>query len=167
KTTGANYALELRRVRAGEMVPMGSGAARIEVLETRKVWVRGTITDAATNQPTPVRLAFRSSEGRYLPPYGHRSEINNSWFQDYGADLKLMDSSFAYVDGTFVAELPVGDVYLEMSKGFEYQPIRQKLTITPEHRELKFEIGRFANMRSEHWASADTHVHFLSPPTAL
>ena len=44
------------------------------------------------NEPTPVRLALRSKEGRYIPPYGHRTEINDGWFQDYGADVKLMDT---------------------------------------------------------------------------
>ena len=104
----------------------------MEILEREKVWLHGQFLDRATGRPAPVRLAFRSKEGRYLPPYGHRTEINDGWFQDYGADVKLMDSSFAYVDGTFQVELPVGDVYLEMTKGFEYAPVRQKLEIRPD-----------------------------------
>ena len=76
-------------------------------------------------------LAFRSKEGRYIPPYGHRTEINDAWFQDYGGDLKLADSSFAYVDGTFQVELPVGEVYVEITKGFEYKAVREKLNIQP------------------------------------
>ena len=76
-----------------------------------------------------MRLAFRSKEGRYIPPYGHRTEINDGWFQDYGADVKLMDTSFAYVDGTFQVELPPGEVYLEMTKGFEHQAVRRKIEI--------------------------------------
>jgi hypothetical protein len=166
-TNDRSYRIELNRIKSGEEVAMRPDAARIEVLDARKVWVRGTAVDAGTGRPTPVRLAFRSSEGKYLPPYGHRTEINSAWFQDYGADLKLMDSSFAYVDGSFLAELPVGDVYLEMTKGFEYQPVRRKLTIAPDTREVKLEIRRFARMREQNWASADTHVHFLSPSTAL
>ena len=82
--------------------------------------------DASTRRPTPVRLAFYSTDGRYIPPYGHRRDVNNAFFQDYGADIKLMDSSFAYVDGTFQIELPVGEVLLEMTKGFEYEGVRQK-----------------------------------------
>ena len=114
-----------------------------------------------------MRLAFRSREGRYIPPYGHRTEINDGWFQDYGADVKLMDTSFAYVDGTFQVELPVGEIYLEMTKGFEFQPVRKKLDIEPGQRELNLEISRLADFRSRGWVTADTHVHFLSPSTAI
>jgi len=78
-----------------------------------------------------------------------------------------MDTSFAYVDGTFQVELPVGDVYVEMTKGFEYKAVRQRLKIEPGQRELRLEIGRIVNFRSQGWVSADTHVHFLSPTTAL
>ena len=123
--------------------------------------------DGVTRRPTPVRLAFRSKEGRYIPPHGHRTEINSGWFQDYGADLKLRDSSFAYVDGTFQVDLPVGEVYVEMSKGFEYEPLRKRLTIDPGQRELELEIPRFVNLRAEGWVTADTHVHFLTPSTAI
>ena len=123
--------------------------------------------EAATRCPTPVRLAFRSKEGRYIPPYGHRTEINDAWFEDYGADVKLMDTSFAYVDGTFQVELPVGEVYVEMTKGFEYVPVRRSLKIEPRQRELTLEISRLTDLRSQGWVTADTHVHFLSPSTAV
>jgi len=123
--------------------------------------------DRETGRPTPIRIAFRSSDGRYIPPYGHRTEINSGWFQDYGADIKMADNSFAYVDGTFQIELPVGDVFVEISKGFEYQPLRRKLSIEPGQRELTLDIARFINLRAKNWVSADTHVHFLSPSTAL
>ncbi len=168
--SGLSYAFDLDGAEPGkELAPRNSAAttARVEILEREKVWLRGQVIDRATGRPSPVRLAFRSKEGRYIPPYGHRTEINDGWFQDYGADVKLMDSSFAYVDGTFQVELPVGDVYLEMTKGFEYAPVRQKLEIRPDQRELKLEIDRIANLRSKGWVSADTHVHFLSPTTAL
>ncbi|PYV24915.1 MAG: hypothetical protein DMG27_11670 [Acidobacteria bacterium] len=168
--SGVSYAFDLDAAKPGsELAPRGSTAtsARVEVLEREKVWLHGQVIDQATGRPTPVRLAFRSTDGRYVPPYGHRAEINDGWFQDYGADVKVMDSSFAYVDGSFQVELPVGDVYLEMTKGFEYGPVRRRLEIRPEQRELKLEIERIANLRSQGWVSADTHVHFLSPTTAL
>ncbi len=69
--------------------------ALIEVIEPHKVWLHGKVVDGATGRPTAVRMAFRSPQGRYIPPYGHRSEINKGWFQDYGGDVKLMDASFA------------------------------------------------------------------------
>ena len=81
-------------------------------------------------------MHFRAPDGRYLPPYGHRHEVNENWFEDYGADLKLHGTEYAYVDGTFQTELPVGEVYAEVFKGFEFRPLRQKLTIQPGQREL-------------------------------
>lgn len=165
--TGRHYSFELSQVVAGAELAATEGSAGIEVVERSRQWVHCQILDSETKRPTPVRLALRSKEGRYIPPYGHRADINDAWFQDYGADVKLMDTSFAYVDGTFQVELPPGDVYLEMTKGFEFQAVRQKINIQPGQEELTLEIPRFANLRREGWVTADTHTHFLSPTTAL
>jgi len=165
--SGRTYQFDLSRAVSGQEVPATESGARIEVLEPHKVWLHGRVTDAASGRPTPVRLAFRSREGRYIPPYGHRTEINAGWFQDYGADVKLMDSSFAYVDGTFQVELPVGEVFLEYTKGLEYNPVRRRLNIQPGQRELNLEVSRFTDLRNQGWMTADTHVHFLSPSTAV
>jgi hypothetical protein len=165
--TGAKYEFDLAQAALAEELEAKPADARIEMIECDRVWVRGQVVESATGRPTPVRLAFRSKEGRYIPPYGHRTEINDGWFQDYGADIKLMDSSFAYIDGNFLAELPVGELYVEMTKGFEYDVVRRKLKIDPAQRELKLEISRFTDNRSKGWVTADTHVHFISPSTAI
>jgi len=99
--TGKSYSFELAQVIAGGETPASEGGGRIEIVERGRRWVHFRVLDADTHQPTPVRLAVRSKEGRYIPPYGHRADINDEWFQDYGADVELMGTSFAYVDGTF------------------------------------------------------------------
>jgi hypothetical protein len=165
--TGRRFEFDLASAAPDREPEASPAGASIEVLEKEKVWLRAKVIDKSTGKPTPVRLAFRSKEGRYIPPYGHRTDINTGWFQDYGADLKRAESSFSYVDGVFQVELPIGDVYLEMTKGFEYEPVRRKLTIQPGQSELKLEISRFADLRSKNWVTADTHVHFLSPSTAV
>ena len=165
--TGKRYAFELVKAAAGHELPAKTAGARVEVLEREKAWIHGRVLDTTTQRPTPVRLAFRSKDGRYIPPYGHRTEINSAWFQDYGADVKWHDSSFAVIDGTFQIELPVGEVYLEMTKGFEYTGVRRKLKIEANQRELDLEISPLVNFRSQGWVSADSHVHFLSPSTAI
>ncbi len=165
--SGKTYLFEMRDAKPGTELEARPAGARVEIIETEKVWLHGRVLDSATHRPTPVRLAFRSREGRYLPPYGHRTEINDAWFEDYGADVKLMDESFAYVDGTFQVELPVGEVFVEVEKGFEYAPVRRKLTIEASQHELELEVSRFVDLRKQGWITADTHVHFLSPSTAL
>ncbi len=165
--TGERYSFDLGKVVAGSELAGTPAGPRIEILERQKVLLHGQVLDAATHRPTPVRLAFRSKEGRYIPPYGHRTEVNDGFFQDYGADVKLMDTPFAYVDGTFQVELPVGDVYVEITKGFEYEAVRRRVKIEPGQREIDLDIGRFADFRSGGWVTADTHVHFLSPSTAI
>jgi hypothetical protein len=165
--TGTEYAFELSRVVPGSELEAVEGGGRIEIVEHGRRWLHCRVLDSESKRPTPVRLAFRSKEGRYIPPYGHRAEINDGWFQDYGADVKLMDTCFAYVDGTFQVELPPGEVYLEMTKGFEHQAVRRKIEIQPAQRELTIEIPRLTNLRTKGWVTGDTHTHFLSPSTAL
>ena len=161
------YRFNLGEAESGKELWAQGRTTSIEVLEPDKAFLQGQVLDASSHRPTPVRLAFYSKDGRYIPPYGHRRDVNNAWFQDYGADIKLMDSSFAYVDGTFQIELPVGEVFLEMTKGFEYEGVRRKLRVEPGQRQLDLEISRFVDLRSQGWVSADTHVHFLSPTTAI
>ena len=167
RQTGRQYEFDLGQARTGEEIGARRSGAHLQFLERDKVWVHGRLIDAATRRPTPARLSILSRDGRYIPPYGHRSEVATGWFQDYGADLKQQDTSFAYVDGTFQVELPVGEVYVEVTKGFDYTPIRRRLTIRPDQHELDLEISEFAGFRSQGWVSADSHVHFLSPSTAV
>jgi hypothetical protein len=165
--TSRQYAFDLAKVTPGSELPAAEGGGGIEIVERGRQWIHCRVLDSETKRPTPVRLAFRSKEGRYIPPYGHRAVINDSWFQDYGADVQIMDTPFAYVDGTLQVELAPGEVYVEITKGFEHQAVRQKLEIQPGQRELTLEIPRFSNLRAKGWVTADTHTHFLSPSTAL
>ncbi len=137
-----------------------------QVLTPMRTWVHGRVLDASTGKPTAARIHFRSEDGRYFPPYGHRHEVNDNWFEDYGADVKLGDTPYAYVDGTFQAELPVGPVYVEAFKGFEYAPLRARLEVKPGQRELDVTIDREFDLRQQGWITGDTHVHFISPETA-
>jgi len=139
---------------------------RVELLPAPVNWVRVRIVDKATGQPTPARVHFRAADGRYLPPYGHRHEVNDRWFEDYGADLLLGATPYAYVGGELDIELPTGPVYAEVVKGFDYRPVRARIEIQPGQRDLTIAIERPADHIRAGWITADTHVHFLSPQTA-
>lgn len=162
----AGQGIELREVYASGASTSKDANVRVEILTPDKVWVHVTVQDEGTRRPIPARIHFRAPDGRYLPPYGHRHDVNTNWFEDYGGDLKLGSTEYAYVDGRFPIELPTGEVYVEVAKGFEYQPIRQKLVVEPSTRELQLSLNRPLNWRKEGWVTADTHVHFLSPETA-
>jgi hypothetical protein len=79
--TGAKYEFDLAQTVMGKELEGKPAGARVEIMERDHTWVHGQVVDAATGRPTPVRLAFRSRERRYIPPYGHRTEINEGWFQ--------------------------------------------------------------------------------------
>ncbi|MDA1256631.1 MAG: CehA/McbA family metallohydrolase [Chloroflexi bacterium] len=160
------HEFEMASLRESGEVTASGGLARIRLLTPERQWVHTTIVDAATGRPTPARIHFRAPDGRYIPPYGHRHEVNDNWFEDYGADLLLGSTQYAYVDGKLQGELPVGDVYVEVVKGFEYAPVRKKLQIEPGQREVRIELERITETRPDGWVTADTHTHFLTPETA-
>lgn len=164
--TVGKHSVPLRPAYEAGQAHSSDGSVHLELMTPQKTWLHATIVDASTGQPAPARVHFRSVDGRYFPPYGHRHQVNGNWFEDYGADLKLGQTEYAYVDGRFQIELPVGDVFVEIFKGFEYAPLRQRLTIRPGQRQLELRIGRAHDWRAQGWVTADTHVHFISPQTA-
>ena len=146
--------------------PAKSGAGKLQVLGQKRQWMRIVVRDGATGQPTPARVHFSGSRGEYIAPYGHHAQINGGWFQDYGADVAVGGRNYAYVPGEFTSDMPVGDVHVEICKGFEYAPVRQKVTIRPGQKVLELKLPRRIDWRSQGWVTADTHVHFISPHTA-
>ncbi len=143
-----------------------TGSGRLQVLGKDRQWMQVKVTDSSTGRPTPVRIHFSGPRGEYIAPYGHHSQINPGWFMDYGADVLVGGRNYAYVDGEFTTDMPVGDVYVEICKGFEYAPVRRKVTIRPGQKALELKVDRAADWRKSGWVTADTHVHFISPHTA-
>ena len=142
------------------------GKARLQMLYPRAAWMHVEVVDSSTGRLTPTRIHFSGPNGEYFPPHGHHAVVNDQWFEDYGGDLQLGATSYAYVPGSFQIELPVGEVFVEATKGFEYDPLRKRLKIQPGQKQLRLEIGRKHDLRSQGWVTADTHVHFISPQTA-
>ena len=88
--------------------------------------------------------------------------------EDSGIDY-LRDGRHAgcYIRGETRVNLPLGNVYVEVSKGFEIRPLRTVVNVTADTREITLELERVLHWRERGWVSADTHVHFLSPSAAL
>ncbi len=129
----------------------------------RRIEVR--IVDAATGLPTPARVRFVARDGRYLPPLGHRDEVNPGLNEDVGADAVLGGATYAYVPGRFPIELPVGPVEVEVIHGFEHRPLRRIIDVDAGDAPLTLSLERAHDAAA--WTAADCHVHFISPTSAL
>ncbi|MBI2939019.1 MAG: CehA/McbA family metallohydrolase [Chloroflexi bacterium] len=139
--------------------------ARLEIVGPGRNWVRTTVIDDETGRPVPCRIHFRSPEGIPYQPHGHHGHVNSNlgtWHIDVGGDVRLGQISYAYIDGTCQGWLPRGEVIVDVARGFEYEPLRARVTIQPGQQELTLRLRRWCNMNAQRWFSGDTHVHFLS-----
>jgi len=131
----------------------------------RPVAVR--VVEQGSDTPVAVRIHFHGADGEYLPPRGNHRKVNPHWFEDNYGEFVNGHNQYAYINGDCVVDLPLGDVYIEITKGYEIKPLRTKVTIGPETETLTFALERVLHWREAGWVTADTHVHFLSPTTAL
>lgn len=139
------------------------GAVRMEMVSPQgKQWVHVHVTDADTGRQVGCRVHFRSPQGAYFAPHGHQADVNIAWFEDLGGDCKVRGTPYAYIDGKCQIELPIGPVYVEVVRGFEYTPVREIVHIKPGQRDLSLRIGRAMDMKQRGYYSGDTHVHFLT-----
>ncbi|MCL2816387.1 MAG: hypothetical protein FWD23_17470, partial [Oscillospiraceae bacterium] len=118
-------------------------------------------------KPVPVKVHAHGKAGEYLPPRNRHRLPNPYWFEDYSTDYTRGKHWATYINGTAQYLLPPGEVYFEISKGFEVKPLRKRVDITPETTEITIALERVIDWRAKGWATADTHVHFLSTQTAL
>jgi hypothetical protein len=130
--------------------------------------IRVRVIDQTIGRPVPVKLHLHGEADEYLPPVDRHRQVNPCWFEDYAPDFVHMGlHNCTYIPGETHVKLPIGKVYAEVSKGFEVRPLRAVLDVTPETTELTIPIEKVLPWREKGWVSADTHVHFLSPGTAL
>src|SRR5206468_11369694 len=144
-----------------------SGRPSIVVLPPASVPIDVEVRDGADGRPVPARVRLVSVDGRYLPPAGHRDAINRRFFEDTGGDLVLGSSAYAYVPGRFRIDLPIGEIDVEVIGGFDRRPHAERLTIDPSSRRLDIALDRSIDLHAGRWVTADSHVHFLAPSTAL
>jgi hypothetical protein len=164
---------EVGRFRWGDLDferPVDGNGLTVAVAEQGRNWVHVTVVDDDTGHPIPCRIAFRSPQGVPYQPYGHHDHVNSdlgTWHIDIGGDLRLGRLSYAYIDGTCQGWLPRGDVFVDVARGFEYEPLRTRVAIEPGQRELTLRLKRWTSMNDRGWYSGDSHVHFLSAQGAL
>jgi hypothetical protein len=133
---------------------------------TQRVQVR--VIDKASKKPVPVKLHVHGEAGEYLAPVDRHRIPNPAWFEDYSAEFLNQNIHYCtYIPGETVIDLPLGKVYFEVSKGFEINPVRKMRTIAPNTKTITIAIEKVLPWRERGWVTADTHVHFLSPATAM
>lgn len=136
----------------------------VRVPDGDQTWVRTTVRDSA-GTALACRIRFQTADGVPVAPYGHHAHINSdggTWNLDIGGDVRLGAYTYAFIDGECEGWLPVGDVVVEVSRGFEYEPVRKVVVIRPGQSELDIVLDRVFDARARGYLSGDTHVHFVS-----
>jgi hypothetical protein len=141
-------------------------SAPLVVLPSASRPVRVAVADEK-GAPIPVRIHIHDEHGQYFAPTDRCRYPNPDWFEDYGADHVYRGHASTYIRGLADYLLPLGEVFIEVSRGFEFTPIRKSLTIDRKTDQLLLTMQRAVRWREMGWVTADTHVHFLSPGTAL
>ncbi len=125
------------------------------------------VNDAATGQPTPVRIRFTNPAGDYFAPLGRLEEFATRDNEDVGGNLLLKGKHYAYIDGTCEIELPPGRILVEIHKGPEYKPRFLEVMLKQGQLALRTTIERWIDLRREGWYSGDMRAHYLTPHAAL
>ncbi|MFO7633949.1 MAG: hypothetical protein R6W76_15495, partial [Caldilinea sp.] len=159
--------------------------APIEVVApaTQRVTIRAV--ERGSGRPVAIKLHVHGAHGEYLAPVARHRQPNPAWFEDYSVDFAHMTPAGIVFSGEYpytqaavihpctyapaetTIDLPLGPVYVEASKGFEVRPVRRVFAVTAETREIVIELEKVLPWRERGWVTADTHVHFLSPVSAL
>jgi len=148
---------------------------QIQAVAPAQHMVRLRVIERASSRPVPVKLHIHGEWGEYLAPVDRHRILNPAWFEDYSVDFAHAPSqpeqacshACTYIGGETLVKLPLGNVYIEVSKGFEIRPVRKVVQVTAETQEIMIELEKVLHWRENGWVTADTHVHFLSPTTSL
>jgi hypothetical protein len=152
-----------------ELAALAAGTVSPGLTTVNPAWrpVTVRVVEAETGQPAPVRVHFHGQHGEYLPPRGNHRKVNPYWFEDNYGEFVNGLNQYAYIRGECIVDLPLGEVFVEITRGYEVQPLRTHFTVTAETAEIVFAVAKVLHWRAAGWVTADTHVHFLSPTTAL
>jgi hypothetical protein len=141
---------------------------RIRMVTTADQKVKIRVVEKESGKTVPVKFHAHGESGELLVPVDRHRQPNYSWFADYSVDFVHQGThNCTYIPGETLINLPLGKVYIEISKGFEIAPIRKVIEISRETEEISIEIEKALRWREKGWITADTHVHFLSPGSAM
>jgi hypothetical protein len=129
------------------------------------------VNNSDTGQPTPARIRFTGPDGEYYAPLGRARDLKDALaapgIHVYGGNLLIRDQAYAYIDGTCEIRLPAGLINVEISKGPEFQPIVEQVSLAPGKLALRFTIKRWIDLRKDGWYSGDISARWLVPHACL
>src|SRR6266851_4916778 len=125
------------------------------------------VNDAATGEPTPVRIRFTDEKGNYYAPFGRLTDISPELGFEVGGNLLLEDKCFAYIDGTCEIQLPSERILIEAKKGPEYAALSEEILLGPGQMAIRLEMKRWNDLRQDRWYPGDTMVAIMSAHAAL
>ncbi len=151
-----------------EQVEAGAQGLPVEPVAPSARRVTLKVVERQSGRLVAAKLHAHGMAGEHLVPVDRHRMVNAFWFEDYSVDFThRWVHECTYIPGETVIDLPLGKVYLEISKGFEIRPVRQVVEIGPETEEVVVTIEKLLPWRERGWVTADTHVHFLSPGSAM
>jgi hypothetical protein len=127
---------------------------KIERLEYKRPMekLRVRVLDAATGRPMRARVHLNAADGRAYAPF-------ESWFRADWLMFDHMDRSeyhYFHTDGEFEAELPPGAARLAVSRGLQYQPAEQEVTVPGS---VTVRLKRIADLAAQGWWDGNNHFH--------
>jgi len=142
------------------------GVMRTVASANKQIKIR--VVEKGSTKPVPVKFHAHGASDEYLTPVDRHRQANDAWFEDYSVDfLHAGLHNCTYIPGETVIKVPLGKIFVEVSKGFEVRPKRQVYDITENTEEITIEIEKQLKWREKGWVTADTHVHFLSTSSAM
>jgi len=153
----------------GRTLPVTPGRATdIAVVPPARQRVELRVMDRASGRPIAVKLHVHGAAGEYLAPLDRHRIPNPAWYEDYSTDV-IHDWGLpgTYMPGETALDLPCGEVFIEVSRGFEIRPRRVRVRVGPGTRRITIPLDKVLRWRERGWVTADTHVHFLSPVTGI
>ncbi|GAB5458807.1 MAG: hypothetical protein Hens3KO_18370 [Henriciella sp.] len=135
--------------------------------DMKMVWSEVSFTIKNEEGPVASRINLIDQSGKYWPPLGKPSIVRTGHNEKVGGSVSLNGQLFAYVPSTFITLLPDGDYTVTIEHGPEHETLVETFTVAGAEKSIELEVNRLYNARAEGWYSADTHVHFLDPSTAL
>ena len=131
------------------------GGKQRDVVITDRRWKRpvGVLkvrtVEGDTGRTTGSRVHLTASDGKYYAPDDTYARITQG-----GRDKVF------HTDGTFELEVPVGELKMDIVRGFEYNPATVSTEIKAgEMSSVEVRLDRIADMGTMGWFSGSTHMH--------